>query len=94
MNRARAWTALAALGARVLEVAPGTTDMAAAGTSTAFNVGITGGALLGSALLTGAGPRYPALAGAALTAVALLAILAEPRRSTAARQARLTQVSR
>ncbi|MBM2619048.1 MFS transporter [Actinoplanes sp. LDG1-06] len=73
------------LGARVLEVAPASTDMASAGTSTAFNVGITGGALLGSALLTSSGPRAPALAGAALTAVAVLAVLSEPRWSTARR---------
>ncbi|WP_250001502.1 MFS transporter [Actinoplanes sp. M2I2] len=71
------------VGARVLEVAPNTTDMAAAGTSTAFNVGITGGALLGSALLTTSGPRTPALAGAVLSAVAVLAVLAEPRFSSA-----------
>ncbi|WP_250028763.1 MFS transporter [Paractinoplanes maris] len=70
------------LGVRVLEVAPTTTDMAAAGTSTAFNVGITSGALLGSALLTTAGPRAPALAGAALSAIAFLAVLAEPRLAT------------
>jgi MFS transporter, DHA1 family, inner membrane transport protein len=75
------------LGTRVLEVAPGSTDMAAAGTSTAFNVGITAGALLGSALLTSAGPRAPALAGAALTAVAILAVAAEPRFATARRRA-------
>ncbi|MBU2667371.1 MFS transporter [Actinoplanes bogorensis] len=75
----------AILGARVLEVAPGSTDMASAGTSTAFNVGITGGALLGSALLAGAGARAPALAGAALTVLAVAAVLAEPRLSTASR---------
>jgi MFS transporter, DHA1 family, inner membrane transport protein len=67
------------LGARVLEVAPGTTDMAGAGTSTSFNVGITAGALLGSALLSNVGPRAPVLAGAALSVLALLVVLAEPR---------------
>jgi MFS transporter, DHA1 family, inner membrane transport protein len=82
------------LGTRVLELAPASTDMAAAATSTAFNVGITGGALLGSALLTSAGPRYPALAGAALTALALLAILAEPRRSTARATSQLPEAAR
>ncbi|MBL7257179.1 MFS transporter [Paractinoplanes lichenicola] len=82
------------LGTRVLEVAPGSTDMAAAGTSTAFNVGITGGALLGSALLTGAGPRSPALAGAVLSAVAVLVILAEPRLSTARRSQSVPQPAR
>lgn len=82
------------LGTRVLEVAPASTDMAAAGTSTAFNIGITGGALLGSGLLTTVGPRYPALAGAALTTLALLAILAEPRRSTARNRDPLPEAAR
>ncbi|MCM4081985.1 MFS transporter [Paractinoplanes hotanensis] len=74
--------AASVLGVRVLEVAPGATDMASAGTSTSFNVGITGGALLGSALLTTSGPRSLALAGALLTVLALLVVLAEPRLST------------
>nr|WP_296065592.1 MFS transporter [uncultured Actinoplanes sp.] len=69
---------VAVLGARVLQVAPGSTDMASAGTSTAFNVGITGGALIGSLLLTTTGVRSSALAGAALTVVALGFVLAEP----------------
>jgi predicted MFS family arabinose efflux permease len=68
----------AALGVRVLEVAPGGSDMAAAGISTAFNVGITGGALLGSVLLTGPGVRSTALAGSLLTVAALAVVLAEP----------------
>ena len=73
----------AVLGARVLEVAPGSTDMGAAGTSTAFNVGITGGALIGSLLVTTAGVRSTALVGGLLTAVALAALLAEPRQASA-----------
>jgi predicted MFS family arabinose efflux permease len=79
----------AALGARVLEVAPNGSDMAAAGTSTAFNVGITAGAFLGGVLLPATGIRSTALAGAALTLLALLVALAEPalasHRRTAAR---------
>ncbi|MCO8273617.1 MFS transporter [Actinoplanes sp. TRM 88003] len=82
--------AASVLGTRVLEVAPGTTDMASAGTSTAFNVGITAGALLGSALLTTSGPRAPALAGAALSALAFLVVLAEPRFATARRRQPVT----
>jgi DHA1 family inner membrane transport protein len=62
----------AALGTRVLQVAPGSTDLAAAGSSTAFNVGITAGALLGSGLLTTTGLRSVALAGSAITALALV----------------------
>jgi DHA1 family inner membrane transport protein len=68
----------AALGARVLTVAPGGSDVAAAGTSTAFNLGITGGALLGSVLLPAAGVRSTALAGALLTLAAFVVVLAEP----------------
>ena len=68
----------AALGSRVLTVAPGGSDVAAAGTSTAFNLGITGGALLGSILLPAAGVRSTALAGALLTLAAFAVVLAEP----------------
>ncbi len=68
----------AALGARVLAVAPGGSDMAGAGTSTAFNIGITAGAFLGSVLLTGAGVRSTALAGALLTLVGFVVVLTEP----------------
>ena len=76
----------AALGARVLEVAPGGSDMAAAGTSTAFNVGITAGALCGSVLLPSAGVRSTALVGAALTLVAFAVVLAEPAVSSRRRR--------
>jgi DHA1 family inner membrane transport protein len=69
----------AVMGARVLEVAPGATDLASAGTSTAFNVGITAGALIGSALLTGFGVRSTALVGGLITIAALVTLLAEPR---------------
>jgi MFS transporter, DHA1 family, inner membrane transport protein len=69
----------AALGARVLEVAPGSSDIASAGTSTAFNIGITAGAFFGSVLLPSFGVRSTALVGGLLTAVALAAVLAEPR---------------
>lgn len=69
----------AVLGTRILQVAPGSTDLASAGMSTAFNVGITAGALIGSLLLTGAGVRSTALVGAVLAVVAVVAVLAEPR---------------
>ncbi|MEU8665077.1 MFS transporter, partial [Actinoplanes philippinensis] len=46
-----------ALQNRVLEVAPGGTDMASAGNSVAFNVGIAAGSLLGAAVLDGPGAR-------------------------------------
>ena len=76
----------AVLGVRVLIVAPGGADMAAAGTSTAFNVGITGGALIGGLLLPSFGVRCTPLVGALLTGVALVVILAEPALSSARRR--------
>jgi MFS transporter, DHA1 family, inner membrane transport protein len=76
----------AALGARILEVAPGSSDMAAAGASTAFNVGITVGAFTGSLLLPVFGVRSTALAGALFTVAALAVALAEPRLSTHGRE--------
>jgi predicted MFS family arabinose efflux permease len=66
------------MGTRVLQVAPGNTDMAAAGTSTAFNVGITVGALIGSLTLAGA-LRESALLAAAFAAGGLATFLIEPR---------------
>jgi predicted MFS family arabinose efflux permease len=67
-----------ALGARVLEVAPGDTDTANAGTSTAFNVGITAGALIGAALVDGPGVRSTMLAGALIGTLAFAVVAAEP----------------
>jgi predicted MFS family arabinose efflux permease len=78
----------AALGARVLEVAPGGSDMASAGTSAAFNVGITAGALIGGILLPAAGVRSTALAGALLTVAAFAVVLAEPACSALAARRR------
>jgi predicted MFS family arabinose efflux permease len=59
------------LGSRVLALAPGPTDMASAVTSSAFNVGITLGALAGSALIPEAGVRTTALAGGLISLAAL-----------------------
>ena len=72
----------AGLAARVLEVAPSSSDLAAAGTSTAFNIGITLGAFVGSLLLPTLGVRATALAGMLFTLAALAVALAEPRLST------------
>ncbi|MFC0526943.1 MFS transporter [Phytohabitans kaempferiae] len=69
----------AAVQYRTLQVAPGSTDLAGAGTSTAFNLGIAAGSLLGGGLVQTAGVRSVALAGAALAAAALALLLAEPR---------------
>lgn len=66
------------LGARILRHAPGRTDIASAVQSSAFNVGITGGALIGGLLLPAAGVRSVALAGGLLGVAALAVVLAEP----------------
>ncbi|BCJ46214.1 hypothetical protein GCM10010168_51630 [Actinoplanes ianthinogenes] len=62
--------------ALILRLAPGRTDAASAGVSTAFNVGITAGAAASSALVGGTGAQGPVLVGAAVTVIALLAALA------------------
>jgi MFS transporter, DHA1 family, inner membrane transport protein len=68
------------LSTRILQNAPIRLDLAVSGSSTAVNVGITLGALLGSALLDGSGVRSTALAGGLLTLAALaLAALDRPR---------------
>lgn len=75
-----------ALQNRVLEVAPGNSDIANAGDSAAFNLGIAAGALLGGLTLTFAGLAATALAGALSVAPALALVLLEPaiaRRKTA-----------
>ncbi|WP_198348040.1 MFS transporter [Plantactinospora sp. KBS50] len=69
------------LGSRFLQVAPGRTDLAVAGLSTAINIGITAGALVGGVLLTHGGVRDTALAGGMLSLAALAAVLIEPRLS-------------
>lgn len=75
----------AAVQNRTLQVAPGSTDMAGAGSGTAFNLGIAGGSLLGGGLIQTAGVRSVALAGAALAAAALALLLAEPWLARSAR---------
>jgi len=66
------------MGTLVLRVAPGSTDLAAAGTSTAFNVGITSGALLSSTLVAPVGVRELPLLGAGLALVAFAVVAAGP----------------
>jgi len=67
-----------ALSSRVLQVAPGSVDLAASGASTAVNVGITVGALLGSVVLSGLGVRSTVLVGAVLSLGAVAIALGEP----------------
>lgn len=85
------WTSLAGfslsalatvLGTRVLRLAPGDVNVASATVSTAFNVGITCGALLGAALVAGPGLRSTALWGGVLSLVALAVAAAEWHLST------------
>lgn len=75
------------VGARSLQLAPGRSDMATAGTGTAFNVGIMTGALVGGLLVEDA-LRSTALVGALLSVVALVVVLSEPSVSTRRRSAR------
>ncbi|MEU8211507.1 MFS transporter [Micromonospora sp. NPDC049044] len=60
-----------AVQSRMLQLAPGSTDIASAGVSTAFNAGIAGGSLLGGVLLANSGARPLALVGGLLTLLAL-----------------------
>ena len=72
-----------AVQSRMLQLAPGSTDIASAGVSTAFNTGIAAGSLLGGALLPGPGPRLLALVGGLLTLAALAVLAADARRRAA-----------
>jgi DHA1 family L-arabinose/isopropyl-beta-D-thiogalactopyranoside export protein-like MFS transporter/DHA1 family inner membrane transport protein len=73
-----AFSALAvAVLSRTMQVAPGNTDLASAGISTAFNVGIAGGAFLGGGLLDSSGVRSVALVGGLLAVVALVIMTAD-----------------
>ena len=74
------------VGARILQLAPGRTDVASAMTATAYNVGIMSGAAAGSALLPLAGVRSTALVGAGFVVLALVVVLAEPWASSVRRR--------
>jgi predicted MFS family arabinose efflux permease len=60
-----------ALQARCLLVAPGRTEVAMAALSSAFNVGIAGGAFLGGLLVAGPGVRTTVIAGGLFAAAAV-----------------------
>ena len=62
---------------RTLQVAPGSTDLASAGTNSAFNVGIAAGAFIGGGLLDSIGVRSVALVGGLLAMVALVIMTAD-----------------
>ena len=61
-----------AVQVRILVVAPGSTDLASAASSSMFNVGIASGALLGGAVLDLSGVRETTLAAGAVALVALV----------------------
>jgi len=67
-----------ALQNRIMEVAPGSTELASAGNSVAYNVGIATGSLLGAVVVSEVGIRATALVGGVLAAVALVVFAAEP----------------
>lgn len=68
-----------ALQSRILQVAPGSTEIASAVGSAVFNVGIAGGSFTGGLLLpTGAGVRGAVLVGGVLATGALVVLLCEP----------------
>ncbi|WP_433086258.1 MFS transporter [Dactylosporangium sp. CA-052675] len=69
----------AAVQNRILLVAPGSTDLASAGGSSAFNVGIATGSFVGGVIIDHAGVRSVALAGALIAVVAVALLLAEPQ---------------
>ncbi len=68
-----------ALQARTLQVAPGSTDMASAAISTAFNIGIAAGSFVGGLLISSVGVRSVALVGGLLAATALIIMLSDAR---------------
>jgi MFS transporter, DHA1 family, inner membrane transport protein len=75
-----------ALSNRVMEVAPGRTDVASAGNSAAYNVGIAAGSFLGGILLPAYGVRSTALAGGIVVVAALAVAMVEPAvKATSAR---------
>jgi predicted MFS family arabinose efflux permease len=66
-----------AILSRTLQVAPGSTDLASAGTNAAFNAGIAAGGLIGGGLLDSIGVRSVALVGGLLAIAALVAMTAD-----------------
>jgi DHA1 family inner membrane transport protein len=70
---------IAAFAGRVLQVAPGRTDVASAGLSAVFNASIAAGALIGALLLPTFGLRSTALVAAILVGAAAGLLRLEPR---------------
>lgn len=67
-----------AVAHRMMQVAPGGTDVAGAWLSSGFNVGIAAGSFIGGALVATSGVRSVALAGGLIALLALLILSIEP----------------
>jgi DHA1 family inner membrane transport protein len=72
----------AALGGRVMEMAPGSVDVASGTISTAVNIGISAGALGGGLLLASNGARSTVLVAGVLSTAALALALGEKNGSS------------
>ncbi|HEY0814561.1 MAG TPA: MFS transporter [Pseudonocardia sp.] len=70
---------------RIPQVAPGDLDLASSGASTAVNIGIGLGALLGSLAVIHGGPATPPAVAAVITALGVALVLVEQRRATSGR---------
>lgn len=79
---------------RTLQVAPGSVDLASAGTNAAFNLGIAAGALIGGGLVDSTGVRSVALVGGLLCMVALIMMTADEPVPVLAGRRRLVQECR
>jgi DHA1 family inner membrane transport protein len=77
-----------ALTSRVLEVAPGNSDLASAGNSAAFNLGIAGGSAVGGLVLGLSGLRATALVGGLIVLVSLVLAVIDPALARADRTRR------
>jgi DHA1 family inner membrane transport protein len=72
--------------ARILVVAPCGTDIASAVISSAYNLGIAAGPVIGGLVLSGPGLRATPLAGGLLASMALAVVLSGPLTGTAIRR--------
>ncbi|NEC65556.1 MFS transporter [Streptomyces sp. SID9727] len=69
---------ITAMANRILDVAPGSTEVATAAHSAVFNASVAAGALAGALLLPSWGVRSTALVAAALVSAAVACLAAEP----------------
>jgi DHA1 family inner membrane transport protein len=74
------------LQARVFVVAPRGTDIASAGLTSTYNLGIAAGPVIGGLILSGPGLRTTALAGGLLASAALVVVHSQPLAGAAIRR--------